>query len=662
MTSPEPSAEAAQRGPALLLASLLLAAGVLIPVSVVMGMVTTADSSPTTSSVMAAAVAVLPGVLAVVLALRRPVLGLAAAAGGGVVGLVRLLADLAVITETDRISRPELFAETTDRARPLSAGAGAWLLLTADLLMLVVGLVAASRLAGLVGSPRDSGAGDLFGPPSATPLDADQVSDTDDSDGAGADSAVVQALTSGPQPRRPLNLPMVGVGFLGALLLLVGGLGTPYVGGYLDLRILPFGTSLIGLVAAALLAFLAAVVVLIAAALPRSIARALLCGTAVAAAVPSLTAVVAVLGGAPTSLSPVVWWGLAGAVLLAASGLLVRRPDSTQRAVDAEGRPPEPWFTLGTGVLALLAAGALAGASTLPLLYLDGAAPDAIAGSALAPAGPAFLVAAVPLAVAAILSLVPAVAASGRAAVAVLWAGAVYALGQALWAASLVQTSAGGSSTGITHVWSAGPGQWLAWLGTAAAVVAGVLAVVTSRRDADACTDVVDDDSLSASRAARRWPAVALTVVVVVALALPVWSEPGLGSVPTLLHGYDLDTWGFWALAIGAVGAVWVAALTRRPLVAVALLVSAACLVGQPLFLPAAVRDTPGFALSAGFYAGAFTALLLLAAAAWFAVVANRIQVRAEPAAVLTDILPPPPAWPVQSTVQSRGEGWLTKE
>ena len=80
MTSPEPAAEAAQRGPALVLASLLLLAGVLIPLSVIIGMVNTADSSPTTTSVLAAAVGVLPGVLAVALALRRPVLGLAATA------------------------------------------------------------------------------------------------------------------------------------------------------------------------------------------------------------------------------------------------------------------------------------------------------------------------------------------------------------------------------------------------------------------------------------------------------------------------------------------------------------------------------------------------------------------------------------------------------
>ena len=101
-------------------------------------------------------------------------------------------------------------------------------------------------------------------------------------------------------------------------------LGTPYSGGYLALRVLPFGSSLTGLLAAALLGFLAAVVVVVAGALPRAIAQALLAGTALAAAVPGMTAVIAVLTGAPTALSPVVWCGLAGAAILALAGLLAR--------------------------------------------------------------------------------------------------------------------------------------------------------------------------------------------------------------------------------------------------------------------------------------------------------------------------------------------------
>ena len=131
------------------------------------------------------------------------------------------------------------------------------------------------------------------------------------------------------------------------------------------------------------------------------------------------------------------------------------------------------------------------------------------------------------------------------------------------------------------------------------------------------------------------------------------------GTVPTLLHGYDLDTWGFWALAIGAVAAIWVAALSRRPLIAAALPVAAACLVVQPLFIPAAVRATPGFAIGAGFYAGLLAAVLLLAADAWFAVVAARVQIRAESTAVPTGTFAPTRPWPVRSTVEGSGERWL---
>lgn len=637
MTNPEPSAESAQRRPALLLASLLLLAGLLVGVGVLVGPVAAADSSPTTSSVAAALTAALPGVLALILALRRPVLGLAATAGGGLVGLVRLVADVAVVTETDRISRPELFAETTDRARPLAAGGGAWLLLAADLMMLVVGVAAATRLAALTVTPADPAAGDLFGP-GAGPSTGDQVPlATDPPD---SDSAVALALSNGPPGRRPLNLPMVGVGFLGAVLLLVGNLGTPYAGGYLDLRILPFGSSLTGLVAAALLAFLAAVVVVVAAALPRAIAQALLGGTALAAAVPSLTAVVAVLTGAPTGLSPLVWWGVAGAVVLAAAGLLARRSATSGPAADPDGRPPDPWLTIGTGVLALLAAGALAGASRLPLLYLDGEAPDAVAGAALTTTSTPLLVAAVPLAVAGVLALIRPIATAGRAAVAVVWAGAVYALGQVLWTASLVQTSASGASADLLHSWTPGPGEWLALLGTLCAVAAAVLAVLTSRRSEDASTDIVDDTTLSVSRASRRWPAAGLSVVIVVSLALPVYEVPGIGSAASLIHGYDLDTWGFWALALGAVGAVWAAALTHRGQLAIALPAAAAALVVQPLFVPSVVRETPGFSWGWGLFSGLATAVLLLAAAAVFARLAG--QVRIEQAVPLPPGLRPP--------------------
>ena len=67
------NSDAADQRSSLVLAGLLLAAGVLAGLSPLLGVVVTADASPTTSATVAAFVAVLPGVLAVVLAVRAAV-------------------------------------------------------------------------------------------------------------------------------------------------------------------------------------------------------------------------------------------------------------------------------------------------------------------------------------------------------------------------------------------------------------------------------------------------------------------------------------------------------------------------------------------------------------------------------------------------------------
>ena len=146
-----------------MLAGLLLVAGVLAGLSPLLGVVVTADGSPATAAAAAGFIAVLPGILAVVLAVRRPLLGLAATAGAGLIGAVRLLNDIAVITETDRITRPELFAETTDRARPLAAAAGGWGLLAADVLWMAVGVVAATRIGAAVAGVAEPRSDSIFG-------------------------------------------------------------------------------------------------------------------------------------------------------------------------------------------------------------------------------------------------------------------------------------------------------------------------------------------------------------------------------------------------------------------------------------------------------------------------------------------------------------------
>ena len=634
-----------------MLSGLLLVAGVLIGLSPLIGVVTAGDGSPTTASVAAAFVAVLPGVVALILATRRSVLGLAATAGAGAIGLIRVFADLAVITETDGVTRPELFVETTDRARPFTVGTGAWLLLAADLLMLVVGVLAASRLGATVLAAAEPGPDALFGSPA--PAMAASSDSADETDGAVDPSAPVAALSGPPTGRLAMNLPLLSAGFLGAVLLMVAALEIPYNGGYLALRVLPLGSSLTGVVAAVLIVLVVAVIVVIAASLPRQIARALLAGTAAAAAVPSLTAVVAVLTGAPTGLSSAVWWGLAGAIILAAAGQLARGGPGRTVTAEATGEPPQSWLTIGTGVAALLAAASLAAASQTALLNIDGSAPDELFGAVLQPAGPPLLIAAIPIGIAGLAALIHSVAQIGRACVAVVWAGAVYALGQVLWVRSRVLDSVRNPlnvdlPAELQHNWSTGPGLWLSVLGTLLAVAAAVLAVITGRRTEQASPEIVDDSSLAGSRSARWWPAVALTVLVVVALALPVYGYLGRSASSTLVLGYELDTWGVWAIALAACGGVWAAALTRRPPLAAALLVSAACVVVQPLIVPAVIRAEPGFAFGPGFWAGIVAVVALLVAAGYFAVVSGRVRIddRAPLAEVLeadqTGPVPPP--------------------
>ena len=93
-----------------------------------------------------------------------------------------------------------------------------------------------------------------------------------------------------------------------------------------------------------------------------------------------------------------------------------------------------------------------------------------------------------------------------------------------------------------------------------------------------------------------------------------------------MVNGYDLDTWGLWALAIGSIGAVWAGALTRRAGVSATLLVAAAAVVGQPLLVPSVIRAVPGFELSIGFWVTAVAVVVLLLAAGYFGRVATEVR------------------------------------
>ncbi len=376
-------------------------------------------------------------------------------------------------------------------------------------------------------------------------------------------------------------------------------------------------------------------IVVVAAALPRRTAIALLAGTAVAGAVPSLTALVAVLTGAPASLSGSVWWGLVGALVLGLSGLLARRGLDDQSDESAGPEAPavrsSTALSVAAGVLAL-AAGALSfGASRLPLLLIDGAAPDGAAAESLEPGRWPFAPATVPLLVAGLLVLVPPVSRAGRAATAVVWAGPVYALVLALTARSLVVNSAQNPLNvelpeEFRHVWTAGPGLWLGGLAAALAAIAAVVAVLGLRRDADASLRVAVDESVSASRRPRVWMAGALTLVVVIALSLPVYGYLGRPRSVTLWGGYGLDTWGVWVIGLAVVGAVWAAAAAQTAQIAAALPLAAAAVAVQPLLLPGAVTGQPGFERGAGTWAGWLLVALLVLAAPAFGMLAGKLR------------------------------------
>jgi hypothetical protein len=65
--------------------------------------------------------------------------------------------------------------------------------------------------------------------------------------------------------------------------------------------------------------------------------------------------------------------------------------------------------------------------------------------------------------------------------------------------------------------------------------------------------------------------------------------------------------------------------------VAGTLLLAAAAVVVQPLIIPAAIRNQPGFGLQAGFWCGIVVVVLLVAAAPFFSVATRRVAVVVRP-------------------------------
>lgn len=622
-------------------AGVLLLAGLLTGVAAFVGAATPADGGARGGVSAAAFLAVLPGLVALLVGTRRPTAGLALTAAAGWWGVARLFADLSLFGDVSTVVRPELFAETSARSQPFAVSSGAWLLVVADVLWIAAGVLATRAVAPRLLPDRPAG-GALFGDPDPP----DRSADDPTGDRVARDG------------RTRWSLPVVTVGLLGVVLVAVGALDPGYVGGFLDLRALPPGTTLLGVLGTGLAVIVAGGLVLVAAATRRSLAVPLLVGSALAAAVPFLVVLVVVAGGSSIGspgVSGSVWWGLAGAVLLGVAGLLAPRDDepTTDAVPSASGDVPAASAigarsavagTVGgpadggraaqiAGGLALLAGVAALGTAFTPLLLVGGQSPTGVAADVVAPAGPPFATAAVPLLVAGVLAVLVPTRRAGLVAVTVLWAGPVLALTEALVIRGTVLTSVSNPlnatlDPSLRPTWSDGAGFWLAWAAVVLAVVAAVVAAVAARRLADAGTAVPDETSVADSRPVRVGLAAGLSVATLVALGVPIYATLGRGSATTLVSGYDVDIWGRWAIAGAVLIGVWTAARTLRVDVAVAAPVAAAVAAVQPLLVPAAVRGQVGFEWRAGLWLVGVLVVLLLVSAPVFGRQAARIRER----------------------------------
>lgn len=636
--------------PARAWAGLLLLAGLLVGVAAVVGAADAADGGPRGGVPVAAFLAALPGLVALGVGFYRPTAGLAVTAAAGWWGVARVLADLALIGDPASAVRPELFAETSARSQPFGIAAGAWLLIAADLLWIAAGVLATRAVAPRL-LPDRPASGVLFGDPA--PLDRavddpafDPAADPA-ADPAGDRAGDRLGDRSTRDGRVRWSLPVVAVGLIGVVLVAVGALDPGYVGGFLDLRALPPGTTLLGVLGTGLAVIVAGALVLVAAATRRSLAVPLLVGSAVAAAVPFLVVLAVVAGGSSIGspgVSVSVWWGLAGAVLLGLAGLLAPRDEAAAGAAllspDSADAPSPPQVPAdrdrsapAAGALALLSGLLSAGAAVVPVLLVGGRTPTGVPGELVAPIGPPFATAAVPLLVAGALTLLVPTRRAGLVAATVVWAGPVLALIQALEIRGTVGDVVGSAQAASRlsdqgPTWSDGAGFWLAWAAVVLAVTAAVVAAVAARRLTDAGTAVPDEASVVASRPVRVGLAAALTVLTIAALSVPIYATLGRGAAPTLVSGYDVDIWGRWAIAVAVLIGVWTAARTVRVDVAVAAPVAAAVAAVQPLIVPAAVRAQVGFEWRAGLWLLGALIVLLLAAAPLFGRQAARIGLR----------------------------------
>lgn len=625
-------------------AGLLMIGSVIVVGGGLAGVVHSYDGSPRGVATGAAFIIVLPAIIALVLSLSRPVLGLAVSAGTGLMAVTRIFSDLSLTTAPNSVIRPEFFYEVSDRAQPFTVAGGAAAVLVGDVLMVLAGLLAVRRLSSRLSFAPDRifDAEDRSIDPGSGPGLLAQALESAGSAPAGA--AAVDVLPAGasgagesaPDGLSPRNNWLMLVGFLGVLAVLVASLVLPYRGGYLASRYLPPELDLWGIGAALAGAVVATIAVLAAAVLPRQIAFAVLGGVGLGAAVPFLTAVAVRAVGSPVTLDPTVGLGPAGAAVIAVAGLLARARLVAEDEDEPSAASVRTLNVVGA-VLTLLVAVAAAAAWRLPQLHYNGGADPVLTDGyrISAPLSPPFLVAGLVPLVAGLLWLVPPLARSGRAIASVAWLAMLVAVTRSLDVLGQVVASASvPNGVFAPPTWSAGPGLWWGVAGVLLGVASLAVAMASGRRAADTSQMVAEQDSLEGSRTRGTVVAWTLTVLTVIALALPVYRTTA-GSSATLLVGFQVVSWGVLALAAGMVAAAWAGARAKWVIQAVAFPLAAAGILLVRLVIPASARAQDGFDTQPGLIAGYVLLVAFLAGAVVLGLSARRIRM-ADPAAELT--------------------------
>ena len=660
-------------------AILLLVGGAGVGLAAAIGVVRPDVPGTIGGATVAAWVAVLPAVIAVLLTAVRPLAGLALGAGIGITGVARLAADLFVLLQPESVARPELFYPVSGRAYPIGVAPGGLVLVAADAVTVIAGVLSARALSGVVDDLGDRFvigrvAGEISGGSLPDDPGAGAGGGGAGGRGDGVASGAVDGRAGGPAAR---NVPMLVAGFMAVAFVGFGAAQLPYSGGFIEQRLSVPGTDFGSLIAPFLIAVVIVGAVILAGARPRTLASSMLGGVAVAAAVPALTAIVVGATDAPVVLSWTVYAVLLGCVVLLLAGLLstVRWSAgaawSTSRAGSAEtgaaadaaadagpgdtaadyrsvadepadSGPPARWAS----TLGLLAAGAFLAAWSLPVVLLNGhrealgtngyRTDDRVSAS--------LLLVGILLAVSAVASMVrrPAVARSGRAAQLVGWSSAVWVLALPIDLLESLGSQVGEAQNfadagildpaSVSH-WTIGPGLWLAIAGALLAAAAAVAAGIALGRAEDEDTTVTDDESAERSRRWRWVVAGILLVFSTAVLAMPIYRIVGAGSAvsSSSVFGGAGDVWGVWALLAGIAVAVVAGARTRYGEVAAGAVLAAAAVMAIRLVFPRGLAGDPGFRPEAGRITGWIGVAMLLAGSAVMLVLARRVPLMQPP-------------------------------